>query len=152
MRFFQSISINITLEWINWTSAIFRSEKEKAKFQQELYELLAQVDSANKDKVTLIHSFIIQICIIWRVLIDDVERVPEGSVQTGSDRSRVFHQSGGIKSHHHRHHQPQDSHLPSKYKIHSFNSIIWWLLNEFNSDDYWLFTWKTNSLIKCFIN
>lgn len=31
----------------NWNS---RSEKEKAKFQQEVYELLAQLESANKEK------------------------------------------------------------------------------------------------------
>ena len=29
----------------------FRIEKEKAKFQQEVYELLSQVESSNKDKV-----------------------------------------------------------------------------------------------------
>jgi hypothetical protein len=30
-----------------------RSEKEKAKFQQEVYELLAQVEAATKEKVSL---------------------------------------------------------------------------------------------------
>jgi hypothetical protein len=30
-----------------------RSEKEKAKFQQEVYELLAQVESVTKEKVSL---------------------------------------------------------------------------------------------------
>lgn len=29
----------------------FRAEKEKARFQQEVYDLLAQVESATKDKV-----------------------------------------------------------------------------------------------------
>lgn len=33
--------------------SIFRTEKEKAKFQQEVYELLAQIESANKDKVII---------------------------------------------------------------------------------------------------
>jgi len=30
---------------------ISRTEKEKVKFQQEVYELLAQIENANKDKV-----------------------------------------------------------------------------------------------------
>ena len=30
---------------------MFRSEKEKCKFQQEVYELLAQLDSVTKEKV-----------------------------------------------------------------------------------------------------
>jgi hypothetical protein len=30
-----------------------RSEKEKVKFQQEVYELLAQVEAVTKDKVSL---------------------------------------------------------------------------------------------------
>jgi len=30
-----------------------RSEKEKAKFQQEVYELLAQVEAVTKEKVSL---------------------------------------------------------------------------------------------------
>lgn len=30
-----------------------RTEKEKAKFQQEVYELLAQLENANKDKVKI---------------------------------------------------------------------------------------------------
>ena len=34
----------------------FRAEKEKAKFQQEMFELLAQVESANKDRVYLFTS------------------------------------------------------------------------------------------------
>lgn len=33
--------------------SISRTEKEKAKFQQEVYELLAQIESANKDKVII---------------------------------------------------------------------------------------------------
>ena len=43
-----------------------------------------------------------------------LERVPEGSVKTGGDHSRVLHQSGGTQPHHHRHHQLEDSHLSSK--------------------------------------
>lgn len=31
--------------------SVFRTEKEKAKFQQEVYELLAQIENANKEKV-----------------------------------------------------------------------------------------------------
>lgn len=31
-----------------------RTEKEKAKFQQEVYELLAQIESSSKERVSLI--------------------------------------------------------------------------------------------------
>lgn len=37
--------------------SISRTEKEKAKFQQEVYELLAQIENANKDKVMIAKIF-----------------------------------------------------------------------------------------------
>lgn len=42
---------------------VFRSEKEKAKFQQEVYELLAQIENINKEKVK-IQNLILNIIII----------------------------------------------------------------------------------------
>merc|ERR1712127_429795 len=57
-----------------------KSEKEKAKFQQELYELLAQVDSANKDKSVFqkevsklevtVHEYSIKVEELNRTIID----------------------------------------------------------------------------------
>lgn len=38
------------------TDNIFRADKEKSKFQQEVYELLAQLDSVTKEKVLSIKT------------------------------------------------------------------------------------------------
>lgn len=40
-------------QWIGTSHCACRSEKEKVKFQQEVYELLAQVESVTKEKVSL---------------------------------------------------------------------------------------------------
>lgn len=39
-----------------FTDNIFRADKEKSKFQQEVYELLAQLDSVTKEKVLSIKT------------------------------------------------------------------------------------------------
>jgi hypothetical protein len=43
----------VITRWIVALICVFRSEKEKAKFQQEVYELLAQVEAVTKEKVSL---------------------------------------------------------------------------------------------------
>jgi len=43
----------ITIVYYYINMFIIRTEKEKAKFQQEVYELLAQIENANKDKVII---------------------------------------------------------------------------------------------------
>lgn len=41
---------------ITYDNEIFRADKEKSKFQQEVYELLAQLDSVTKEKVMSIKT------------------------------------------------------------------------------------------------
>ena len=42
---------NVLLQKSDSIYLFFRAEKEKSKFQQELFELMSQVESANKDRV-----------------------------------------------------------------------------------------------------
>lgn len=44
---------NILYLCIEIPKSVSRTEKEKAKFQQEVYELLAQIENANKEKVII---------------------------------------------------------------------------------------------------
>jgi hypothetical protein len=43
----------VTIQKIMAACCACRTEKEKAKFQQEVYELLAQVEAVTKEKVSL---------------------------------------------------------------------------------------------------
>ena len=50
----QNILLELNGDILNHIHILYRAEKDKSKFQQELFELMSQIEVANKDRVRLI--------------------------------------------------------------------------------------------------